>query len=195
MDDAKTLKFLTFNCNVLGSKVKAKRILSALLRSQADVIFLQETHKTTAQTDIFKCKKFSLQMQAPGTSKARGVAILISAALRPELLSSECDPTGRYLFLNVKLNNTLYTLASIYSPIDKQLEFLECALHKLTSFSQGPVILGGDLNVVEDPMLDYSDFRKRLCSPRSSWIGGNRLCTPFVQLWPLRSMALLIPSR
>lgn len=170
-------KVMTYNCNGLGNRVKVKCILSAILKSRADIVFLQETHQGSAQHDLFKCKRFSLQIQAPGTSKARGVAILISAALRPEILSVERDPAGRYIFSNVKINDALYTLASIYSPNDKQLDFLEDTLCRLSSFSQGSLILGGDLNVLADPSLDYLSHRKPSRPPRESATNSKRLKT------------------
>lgn len=38
------LKVLTLNCNRLNDKIKAKCVLFVLLKSQADIIYLQETH-------------------------------------------------------------------------------------------------------------------------------------------------------
>lgn len=116
-----------------------------------------------------------MQIQAPGMSKASEVAILISAALRPELLSQEQDPAGRYIFLNVKLDNAILMLASIYAPNDKQLDFLDNVLQKLSSFSKGPVILGGDLNALADFALDYSGRRKISQLKGTSRVGGGCL--------------------
>lgn len=48
------IKVLTLNWNGLNNRIKSKRILSVLLKSEADVIFLQETHLKTSHLTIFK---------------------------------------------------------------------------------------------------------------------------------------------
>lgn len=76
------VKLLTFNCNRLNSKIKSRRIFAALLKTQAGIIFLQETHLRKSHLPVFKSNRFPIKIQAPGSSKARGVAILISAKIR-----------------------------------------------------------------------------------------------------------------
>lgn len=48
------------------------------------------------------------------------------------------------------------TRANIYGPNSKQVSFLRDTLLKLTSFKSGHLILGGDLNMALDPILDTS---------------------------------------
>lgn len=66
------IKFLTYNCNGLNDKIKTKRVLSALIKTQAEVLFLQETHIRNNASGVFKCNRLSHQIQAPGSSKAGG---------------------------------------------------------------------------------------------------------------------------
>lgn len=73
------VKVLSLNCNGLNNKLKSKRILSALVKSRADIIFLQETH---LKQPSFKSRKFSIQIQACGNSKSQGVAVLLLAKFR-----------------------------------------------------------------------------------------------------------------
>lgn len=155
------LKTLTLNCNGLNNKIKSKRILSTLLKSQADIVFLQETHKTKSSDPLFETTRYPTQIQAYGTSKSRGVAILFSAKIRTSIESQEIDPNGRFLFLNVTIEGEPLSLASIYAPNEDQYKFLKETLTNLISFSTGPIILGGDLNFIIDPQQDYSGSGKR----------------------------------
>lgn len=140
----------------------------------SEVIFLQEMHLNSSRLEIFKCNRFSHQVQAYW-SKTRGVAILLSAKLWPTILSQKQDPNGRYLFLNVRLNNVLYTLALMYAPNSNQLEFLQDTLHRLSLFQQGPIVLGGDLNLLVNSTLDYSGNRTTLHPSNPIRAGGRKL--------------------
>lgn len=156
MGDNDKLKILTYNCNGLNNKIKAKRVQSAILKTWADVIFLQETHLRKQLALIFKTKRYSVQEQVPGTSKSRGVAILIASRFRVQVLSQEVDLQGRFLFMNIQLEEEPFTLASVYVPNEKQTQYFDEVLQKLQKFSTGPIILGGDLNCIVNELLDYS---------------------------------------
>lgn len=68
----------TLNCRGLNHALKL-RVQNPILKTGGD-IFLQETHLRDDKHPVFKSPKN--QFQAPGTSKARRVAILFSARLR-----------------------------------------------------------------------------------------------------------------
>ncbi|CAH2274613.1 Hypothetical predicted protein, partial [Pelobates cultripes] len=50
----------------------------------------------------------------------------------------------------------VYTFATIYTPNSGQASFLRRTLTKLSRFTEGTLILGGDLNVPLDPKMDTS---------------------------------------
>lgn len=85
----------------------------------------------------------------------RGVVILVSKNLPFTFLDST-DPTGRYLFINCIINNTPYTLATLYAPNSDQLSFISNTLTLLNDFKKGEVLLGGDLNYTGVPFGDKS---------------------------------------
>lgn len=62
--------------------------------------------------------------------------------------------------MNVLLEDKPYTLASVYVPNEKQLQYIDEVLNQLQAFSSRPIILGGDLNCVANRGLDYSGPRK-----------------------------------
>lgn len=47
------IKILTLNCRGLNNKIKAKRMLSTLVKQKADIIFLQETHLKKTHSVVF----------------------------------------------------------------------------------------------------------------------------------------------
>lgn len=123
-------------------------------------MFLQETHCKDASQPIFNSKWFSTQLAAAGSSKSRGVAILLSTRLRFTIEAVRRDDRGRYLFVNIILEGKPLTLASLYAPNDKPVQFVADTLAELKAFGRGPILLGGDLNCVMDAQLDYSGRRK-----------------------------------
>lgn len=155
-----SVKTLTLNCNGLNSKIKSKRILSVMLKSHADVIFLQKTHLKRTHLPVFKSPRFPLQLQAPGISKSRSVAILFSVRLCVTLKDQLTDPEGCFLFINVHIEGEPFTLASLCVPNKKQTLFLEKCSKSLQSFACGLHIVGGDLNCLMNSKLDYSGSKK-----------------------------------
>lgn len=51
---------------------------------------------------------------------------------------------------------TLVTLVNLYLPNANHSVFLELALAKLGEFTEGAVIVGGNMNLTLDPVLDAS---------------------------------------
>lgn len=91
---------------------------------------------------------------ALGSSKSRGIAILIANSLRFECTKVEADPSDRYIFVKGLLDVQLYTIGSIYAPNIVQLTFLEDTLMKLSQFQEGHTIVGGDFNYVANMFYD-----------------------------------------
>lgn len=93
------LKVGTLNCRGLNQVVKAKCIATFLKKSHMDVVCLQETYLKNGK--IFKqaSKAYPIQFLAPGTSKSRGVAILISSKVDFVCSNTELDPDGRFVYL------------------------------------------------------------------------------------------------
>lgn len=75
-----------------------------------------------------------------------------------KILSHLEDEEGRFLAINIKVNDQTLTIASIYSPTQErpkeQAEVLE-KIEELLSQIQGEnIIVGGDFNCIRDTDLD-----------------------------------------
>lgn len=80
------------------------------------------------------------------------------------------DSGGHFLFLKGKIGDRTVTFANLYAPNAQQDVFLKRRLEQLQRFTEGHLILGGDLNVPLIPTEDTSsgkssltrDIRKRI---------------------------------
>lgn len=101
-------------------------------------------------------------------AKSRRVSILISAKIPWTHLDAKTDPQGWYLFLKGRIGDVKITPASLYIPNDHQDKFLKHHLEQLTQYSEGQLIIGGDLNIpltlTEDTSsgLSSTNVRKRI---------------------------------
>lgn len=103
---------------------------------------------------------FEHQLQTPGSSKSRGVAIALSKGMQVHDVQCLKDPWDRFLFLKCKLDEWQFTLGTIYAPNTGQLDFLHDTLDRLANFQDGDLILGGGGNLAAHPVLDGSVHKK-----------------------------------
>lgn len=75
-------KLLSVNVRGLNNPIKRKRITMHLVKSLSDIIFLQETHIKNCNRHPAPHKKFPTFFSALGSSKSRGVAILLAGHLQ-----------------------------------------------------------------------------------------------------------------
>ncbi|CAH2316219.1 Hypothetical predicted protein [Pelobates cultripes] len=61
---------------------------------------------------------------------------------------------GRYIFTKGTILDQTYTFANVYAPNTKQHQFLGRALNTLMKFTEGTLIIGGDLNLALHPDQD-----------------------------------------
>lgn len=144
----------TLNCWGLNQLIKAKRISSFLKKSDFDIVCLQETYlkegKLLQQASTF----YPLQYMSPGTSKSRGVAVLISDKVNFVPNGVETDQEGHYVFVKGTFNSEALTIASVYIPNSGQVGFFKEILTKLKTFQEGVLVMGIDLNFVVDKWID-----------------------------------------
>ena len=157
------MKLSTFNCRGLGNRSKLRLVLHWLQKKHNGVIFLQETHTTYANESYWKSMWKGQIEFCHGLSSARGVAILIPNHL--DIIINEVikDNTGRFLLLKASFENQPLILANVYVPTkdqqNLQLEFLRFISERLNEFKDDNLILGGDFNIIFDPILDKKGGR------------------------------------
>ena len=94
-----------------------------------------------------------------GSSHSRGVLVLVRDNLDFQMRSIKVDSQGRYVFLEVSIQDSPYFLLNIYAPnkCSEQCTFFKeiSEILKAARTEQDyPIIVGGDFNVILDPDLD-----------------------------------------
>ena len=90
-----------------------------------------------------------------GSSKSRGVAILINKGLQFGLRKEVKDEEGRIIIILAEIQRQTLILANIYAPNVVHPHFFIDLESKLHDMGQYPIILG-DFNIVLDQILDRS---------------------------------------
>ena len=74
----KTLRISTLNLKGLGNIITRKRIEGLLNKDKTDIVFLQETHQSKEGANELKLGWSGIYEKTFGTSRLRGVAMIIA---------------------------------------------------------------------------------------------------------------------
>ena len=116
----KNINFKLVSLNVRGIRYfkRRKAVLNWLHKSQADICFLQETYSTPEVVNTWKkqWKARRYLFLSHGSSHSKGTMILVKEQFDFQLISSKTDSLGRYIFLEVEIQDSSFVLLSIYAP-------------------------------------------------------------------------------
>ena len=204
-----SVNFYSLNVRGLGQNKKRRTMWNWLRKLKWGVIFLQETH-SQVQTEKFWSNEWGSKILfSHGTANSRGVAILFTKGIEFEVEDTIIDPEGRFLLVNVKLNDEKYTLVNIYAPTkdkhDEQKNLLDRIQHMLGENNYENLIMGGDFNATLNPKLDkkggnpeglseYSDQIQSMCETLDL-IDVWRVHNPNKQLFTWRQRKPLVQCR
>ncbi|CAH2283439.1 Hypothetical predicted protein [Pelobates cultripes] len=147
----------TMNCRGLNIPERRSHLLRELTSKRVSIAFLQETHFKEGHAPPLKSKHYpTAALSNHPTARKAGVAVLTHAQLQFQEVERLVDPNGRYLFIKGDIQNRRYTLATIYAPNNNQSHFIRKSLSNLSSFTEGTLIVGGDINVPLIPLIDSS---------------------------------------
>lgn len=107
---------ISWNVGGLGHAIKRAKIFSHLKFLAAEVIFLQETHFKPTRAKLLRCSWVNPIFQSTFSSKAGGVAILISQTIPFRHVPSICDPNGRFILVTGHIYSHHATLLNVYGP-------------------------------------------------------------------------------
>lgn len=151
------LNIVTLNAKGLNVPEKRRMLLNDMKRMKADIVLLQETHFRDDKLPILKNRHYpTVYHSTHSEAKSRGVSIQISAKVPWSLVDKKTDTAGRFLFLKGLIGSTKVTIANFYVPNSHQDLFLKRHLELLQGFTEGQLIVGGDLNFPLTPVEDTS---------------------------------------
>ena len=112
--------------NVRGLNIEQKRDklflwLNKVHSTKDKIIFLQETHMTKNREWRWNKLWPGKKLFSNGTSKSRGVAVLLPKSLDYEILETILDPNGRYIAIKIVIQETTYGLINGYAPTADRL--------------------------------------------------------------------------
>ena len=185
------LSIYSYNVRGLGDTTKRNCIFNYLKQNHNGVFFLQETHSKPDCENKWKKEWKGQSYFAHGSSSSKGVAILFSKKLKPVIKETVKDPNGRYIILDVILNEQNFVLFNNYVPTkDKpadQLKHLENIQTLMSQYENKNVILGGDLNTCLNPDIDKSGGKQEKISEFAYKLTDYMHDIDYIDIWRIRN--------
>ena len=178
------LHLLSLNVRGLGNCNKKSSLFHWLNKYhdvQNKILYLQETHVTKAKEGKWEEIWDGKRIFANGTSKSRGVAILLPKSLDYNILEETLDINGRYIALRIEIEGELYGLINGYAPtsdkLEEQMVWLEKITNILENLGDTKIIFGGDIN---DGLTILDKFIGRNPWKQSKYVlGWKQLCREY----------------
>ena len=112
-------KLSTATCNISGLNgiTKRKAVFTWVRAQQYDIVMLQETHCHLKRDEYRWSREWDGQsVWSRGANRSRGVAILFNRRYRYHISNIQIDSNGRYIHLELNIDDSKYKLINIYAP-------------------------------------------------------------------------------
>ncbi len=178
-------KLASWNVRGLGNVVKRAKVFTPKKSLAVDIMFLQETHIVHKAKDRLKVGWVDQIYQSSFSSKARGVAILFRKNVSFIHTSTISDPIGRFFIVVGVLNSTPITFVNIYAPNFDDPLFFKKVFNVIPNISDTNILIGGDLNLTLDPLLDKQSSKSPHLSNASACLNTLMINSNLVDIWRL----------
>ena len=184
-------KLLSLNVRGIRSFEKRECVFNWLLKQNADIFFLQETYSTKEIENQWRKQWRGELFFSHGTSRSKGVLVLVRENLDFKVKSTYTDDSGRFIFLDTLIQDSPFLLVNIYAPTkaSEQCQFLdEIAFHIADKVCQSEhyIITGGDFNATFEPNLDCSGGRPSIKNCIKN-LNDIMLQNDLVDIWRVRN--------
>ena len=145
-----SIKCITYNVKGIGDAKKRKEIFHYLHCNKWDIIFLQEVHSQSKNTNFWNTQWGSKIYYAHGESNVRGVATLFNRKLEVKVHNVISSDSGsRYVIIFCTIRKAKWLLVNIYAPNKDDPEFFAEMFKQIGKFSPDYLIMA-DLNLAID---------------------------------------------
>ena len=145
------LKVCSLNVRGLGEQLKRRGILNWLRAKKYSIYLLQETHSSENTNSVWSSEWVLKSLFTSYFTFSGGVAILFNNNFSFQLQRSFLD---NIIICDIKTNEKLITLATIYAPNEDDSGFFERFHDHLRDFQCDDNIVGGEFNLVLDIGID-----------------------------------------
>ena len=153
------LKILSVNVQGIRSIEKRLDVFNYLKAKNCDLYCLQDIHSTTSTENFIESQWGGRCLFSSHSSNSRGVAVLFNKNIDYQVHNHISDPDGNYLIIDLTVDNNRFTLVSLYGPNNDCPLFFDSLFSQAYSFNNTSVVFCGDFNVVQDPKLDYFNYK------------------------------------
>ena len=115
---------LTLNVRGLGDDKVRRETFHWLHTNKAKIIMLQETHSSNDKAPQWEAEWGGKIIFSHGASNARGVCILLKNNANYSIHNVYKDNEGRYIILDITIDETRLTLCNLYASNEDQPDFL-----------------------------------------------------------------------
>lgn len=173
------IQFCSYNVNGLVDDKKRRKIFQYLKLKKVQIAMLQETHSTDEKMHLWQSEWGGKMVCSNNTSSSKGVLLLFDRQLDFVMNRVETDSDGRYIIMEISLNESTFVLANIYAPNEDTPNFFTDVAEIIDSFENRNIIWAGDFNLVLNTVLDRyqsSHNNNRSLQILNTYIDSFELC-------------------
>ena len=89
-----------------------------------------------------------------GSSSSKGVAVLLNPTFKGGFINHEIDESGCFSFSEIKIENSIFSVANVYDPNHDYPCFFQEFFQKLITFFAKGLVIGGDFNLIFNNTFD-----------------------------------------
>ena len=145
-----SLTICSINVRGIGDDAKRREMFNWLRAKKFSIYMIQEAHCTENKSHVWRVEWGYQAIFSSCTSARAGVGILFNNNFNLKLLKTFSDPEGRFLIIDIEVDERKITLANIYAPNEDNPCFFMKVYDHLLDFNCEEVIIGGDFNLVLD---------------------------------------------
>jgi exonuclease III len=115
---------------------------------------LQETHSKLEDENVWKREWGGEIVFSHGSSSSRGTCIMFAPNMAFTIHDKYIDQEGRFVIINVTINDVTLTLVNIYGPNNDNDVFFMNVFENIELMGNDNRIIGGDFNCILDNNMD-----------------------------------------
>ena len=151
------IHIVSLNVRGLGDNTKRRQVLHWFENKNSKIVLLQETHSTTHTERLWKNEWNGDMYFSHGTGAPKGVVISFKQNVHKTIHKCITDKEGRYVVLDIEVDDIRCTLVNLYAPNEDEPEFFIELVQTIEALPNDHRI---DFNLVLDLDMDKYGGRK-----------------------------------